>query len=478
MTPDETQIVAMGDALRVHADAGPDRIAIVCGDASITYAELERRSNGLAHAYVEHGLRPGDIVPIVLPNGIDFYAVVFAVWKAGATPFPVSSRLPAPERQALLDLARPSLVVAADEGDGLGWPTAGPDAPDAATFPTAPPVQPWKAIGSGGSTGRPKLIVAGLPATIDVTLPATSVDPGDVVLVPGPLYHQGPFIFSAAALFGGGRIVVMERFDATSALRLIEQHRVTFVQFVPTMTQRIWRLDPSVRDSFDLSSLRMIFSTGAPWSPWLKEEWIRWLGPDRIVEGYGGTEEHGGLKITGREALQHPGSVGRAHDGVCVLDADGNQVPPGEVGEIHFRAPASGSHRYLGAEIVERDGWRTYGDLGSIGEDGYVYLADRRTDMIVTGGANVYPAEVEAALEAHPAVRSAVVIGLPDGDLGQRVHAIVDATEPTDADALRTHVRTLLAGYKVPRSFELVDEPLRDDAGKVRRSALRDERLG
>ena len=343
-------------------------------------------------------------------------------------------------------------------------------------FPTAAPTQPWKAIGSGGSTGRPKLIVAGLPATVDPSLPHTSVEPGDVVLVPGPLYHQGPFIFSTAALFGGGCIVVMERFDAEEALRLIERDRVTFVQLVPTMTQRIWRLDPAVRDRYDLSSLRMVFSTGAPWAPWLKDEWIRWLGPDRIVEGYGGAEEHGGLKITGREALQHPGSVGRAHDAVCVLGADGNRAAPGEVGEIHFRAPAV-SHRYVGADVVERDGWRTYGDLGHIGEDGYVYLADRRTDMIVTGGANVYPAEVEAAIEAHPAVRSAVVVGLPDDDLGQRVHAIVDATSPVTGDELRAHVRTLLAGYKAPRTYEIVDQPLRDDAGKVRRSALRDARL-
>jgi len=234
-----------------------------------------------------------------------------------------------------------------------------------------------------------------------------------------------------------------------------------------------------------------VFSTGAPWPVWLKEAWIGWLGPDVIREGYGGTESQGGTSITGRESLERPGSVGLPQQGarVRILDTDGTDVPTGEVGEIYFM-PATGpgsTYYYLGAEAKDREGWETIGDLGYVDADGYLYLVDRRTDMIVTGGANVYPAEVEAALDAHPGVRSSAVIGLPDEDRGQIVHAIVDVPELdlTDAaeverftDGLRAALRERIVTYKVPRSFEFVSEPLRDDAGKVRRSALRDERIG
>ena len=305
--------------------------------------------------------------------------------------------------------------------------------------------------------------------------------PGDVVLVPGPLYHQGPFISATGAIFTGSTAVVMGRFDAHEALALVERYRVTYLYLVPTMIHRIWRLDAETRDSFDLSSVRLMLCTGAPWAAWLKEEWLHWFGPERVVEGYGGTEEQGGVSITGVEALEHPGSIGAAHDGVAVLDEEGRALSRGDLGELHFRAPGVASHRYLGAEIVERDGWRSYGDIGYIGEDGYVYLVDRRTDMIVSGGSNVYPAELESVLESHSSVRSAAVIGLPDDDLGQRVHAIVDvAGRHADrglASELDRHVRGHVAGYKAPRTYELVGEPLRDDAGKLRRSALRSARI-
>ena len=343
-------------------------------------------------------------------------------------------------------------------------------------------------MASGGSTGRPKLIVAKVPAEFDPETPAVQMQPGDVQLVPGPLYHNGPYSFSMFDLFVGGTLVVMERFDAAEALRLIERYRVQWVFFVPTMMHRIWRLPD--REQYDVSSLRTVFSTGAPWPIWLKEAWIGWLGPDVIREGYGGTESQGGTSITGHESLERPGSVGLPQQGalVRILDADGNEVPTGEVGEIYFM-PATGpgsTYYYLGAEAKDREGWETIGDLGYVDADGYLYLVDRRTDMIVTGGANVYPAEVEAALDAHPGVRSSAVIGLPDDDRGQTVHAILDVPELDLADPeaveqftdeLRASLRERIVTYKVPRSFEFVREPLRDDAGKVRRSALRDERV-
>jgi bile acid-coenzyme A ligase len=222
--------------------------------------------------------------------------------------------------------------------------------------------------------------------------------------------------------------------------------------------------------------------TGAPSPPWLKRGWIEWLGPERIYEAYGGTERIAGTMISGSEWLAHPGSVGKPTLGrkIRILDADRKDCPPGAVGEV-FMMPAGGrgsTYRYLGAEAAATaDGWESLGDMGYLDEDGYLYLVERKTDMIVTGGANVYPAEVEGAIDFHPKVRSSAVVGLPDEDLGLRLHAIVDAPEGVTEEELRAHLAERLVRYKIPRSFEFVSEPLRDDAGKVRRSALRDARI-
>jgi bile acid-coenzyme A ligase len=274
----------------------------------------------------------------------------------------------------------------------------------------------------------------------------------------------------------------MTRFDASLALALIEQHRVDWVLFVPTMMQRIWRLPEEERLRFDLSSLRRVMCTGAPSPAWLKRAWIGWIGPEKIYEAYGGTERIAGTLTSGTEWLERPGSVGRPTGGrrFRILRPDGSECAAGEVGEV-FMLPPGGqgsTYRYVGAEpTAAAGGWESLGDMGYLDEEGYLYLVDRKADMILVGGANVYPAEVEAALDAHPAVRSSAVIGLPDEDLGSRIHAIVDAPLPVSEEALREHLAKHLVHYKVPKSFEFVSEPLRDDAGKVRRSALRAARL-
>jgi bile acid-coenzyme A ligase len=215
----------------------------------------------------------------------------------------------------------------------------------------------------------------------------------------------------------------------------------------------------------------------APCPAHLKEQWIDLVGPDRLYELYGGTEVISVTTISGTEWLEHRGSVGRPLMGeMVILDEDGNRAPAGDVGEIYMRRPEGTppTYRYLGAEPKERDGWESLGDLGWMDEDGYLYISDRRTDMIVSGGANIYPAEVEAALESHPQVLSAVVVGLPDDDLGQRAHAVVQADGPLAESDLLAFLAERLVRYKLPRSIEVVNEPLRDDAGKVRRSAVRD----
>jgi bile acid-coenzyme A ligase len=248
------------------------------------------------------------------------------------------------------------------------------------------------------------------------------------------------------------------------------------------MMHRIWRLPERERQRFDVSSLRVVFHMAAPCPPWLKQAWIDWLGGERILELYGGTEAQAITFITGDEWLAHRGSVGRVILGeMVVLDASGNERPPGEVGEIWMRRgldePAP--YRYIGARPKSRPGnWESLGDMGWKDTAGYVYLSDRDTDMILVGGANVYPAEIESALDEHPAVTSSCVIGLPDDEYGNVVHAIVQASGPLTSAVLEEFLRSKLTKYKRPRTYEFVSEPLRGDDGKVRRSALRAQRLG
>jgi bile acid-coenzyme A ligase len=475
-----------GRAMTLHAERESDFVALVCGAATRTRGELERRANRLARAYAARGVRAGDLVTLALPNSIEFFEACLATWKLGATPNPISARLPELERRALVELARPALLVGAPPGS-YGAQACVPAGfePDAAlTDAPLDDVVPAhaRAMTSGGSTGRPKLIVDLTPGVVDPDDAGNGMRRGGTALVTGPLYHSGPFMTGWSQLLVGGRAVVMERFDAALSLELIERHRVDWVLFVPTMMQRIWRLPEEERARHDLSSLQCVMCTGAPSPPWLKRAWIGWLGPEKIFEAYGGSERIAGTMITGSEWLAHPGSVGRPTGGrkLRILRPDGGECAPGEVGEV-FMMPAAGpgtTYRYVGAEATATsDGWESLGDMGWMDEDGFLYLADRKTDMVLVGGANVYPAEVEGALDLHPAVRSSAVIGLPDDDLGSRLHAIVDATGPVSEAELREHLARHLVVYKIPRSFEFVSEPLRDDAGKVRRSALRAARL-
>jgi len=279
----------------------------------------------------------------------------------------------------------------------------------------------------------------------------------------------------------GAHMVILPRFDPEQTLAAIEKTRATWVYLVPTMMTRIWRLPEEVRAKYDLSSLQTLWHLAAPCPAWLKEAFINWVGPETVMELYAGTEAQAVTSISGAEWLEHRGSVGRVTMGeMMAVGEDGQPLPAGEVGEIYMRRPAGmpPSYKYIGATAKTLEGgWESLGDIGWFDADGYLYLADRRTDMILVGGSNVYPAEIEAALEEHPAVQSCAVIGLPDDDLGNRIHAIVQVKGDADEDNLRAHLKASLVTYKQPRSYEFVSEPLRDDAGKVRRTALRDVRI-
>jgi bile acid-coenzyme A ligase len=274
----------------------------------------------------------------------------------------------------------------------------------------------------------------------------------------------------------------MPRFVAEETLRLIEKHRATWVYLVPTMMSRIWRLPEATRKQYDLSSLKTAWHLAAPCLAWLKEEWINWPGPDVVWELYGGTEGVAATIISDAEWITHRGSVGKTTPNAEIeaFALDGRMLSRGETGEIFMRQKPglASTHRYIGTEARKLDGeWESIGDIGWLDADGYLYLADRRTDMILIGGANVYPAEVEAAIDEHPLVQSSCVIGIPDDDLGNRVHAIVQPRDGLALSDLERHLADRLVTYKRPRSIEFVATPLRDEAGKVRRSQLREERL-
>ena len=479
--------VSLSRILAYWAGQDPDKPMLTHEGTTLSRAQLEARSNRLARAYQYLGVKQGDFVTIALPNGVAFVEAVFAAWKLGATPQPVSYRLPDGERRQIVELAKPSLVVGAPSGAHPGTACLEPGfCPDPALSDTPLPevtAKYWKAMTSGGSTGRPKLIVSKDPAAADPLEEKFGLGPEQVALVPGPLYHNGPFGLSMIALQRGHHLIITSRFDAAETLALIDRHGVQLMYLVPTMMQRMWRLPSTQRAGYDVSSLRVVWHMAAPCPAWLKEAFIEWFGGDVLMELYGGTEAQGFTTISGTEWLEHRGSVGKPQEGfkLKIVDDGGNSLPPGEVGEI-FLLPDAGqgaTYFYIGAEAKTVDGgWESLGDLGYLDDEGFLYLTDRRSDMILSGGANIYPAEVEAAIDLHPGVRSSAVIGLPDVDMGNLVHAIVDVPgQDVDSEGLRTHLAQHLVRYKIPRTFEFTAEPLRDDAGKVRRRALREQRI-
>ncbi|WP_411288527.1 AMP-binding protein [Phenylobacterium sp.] len=481
------EMISLGAKLRQHALTRPDAPALSCGDVTLTYGDLHRRTNRIARGLAAHGVKQGDLVTLGLPNGVGFVEACYAIWKLGATPQPVSFRLPKGELDAIMELAQTPIVIA-EFSHAIARPLLGiaelaaaseddSDLPDA-TAPIS------KAPTSGGSTGRPKLILAGQPGVTLKDTPEVGgwrLNAASIAVLPAPLYHNAGFGMMMSAMAQGCHLVVMPRFDPEATLAEIEQRRATWVYLVPTMMNRIWRLPDEVRGRYDLTSLQTLWHLAAPCPPWLKEAFIHWVGPEVVMELYAGTEAQAVTIISGAEWLLHRGSVGKVTAGeMKAVGDDGADLSPGEVGEIYMRRPegAPPTYRYVGATAkVMAGGWESLGDLGWFDKEGYLYLADRRTDMILVGGSNVYPAEIEAALEEHPAVQSVAVIGLPDDDLGARIHAIVQAKGTVTPEDLKAHLADRLVSYKQPRSFEFVDEPLRDDAGKVRRSALRDARL-
>ena len=482
-------MVSYGRRLTELATAHPDDLALVTvaldgTEDEHTWADLEARANQIARAMQARGVTVGDRVALALPNSLALVAAVFGAWKIGAVPIPVRWDLPDWERDRLLSVVDATLSLSTDD---LSWLADTIRLDDGVLDDVAPPHT--HGICSSGSTGTPKVILMENPGLwsplaarafveewIEVPRPQT-------VLVPTALYHTNGFA-TMLNLLAGDRLVIMEKFDAATVVGLVERRRITNITATPTMLQRIADL-PGVDDR-DLSSLVWVLQGAAVIPPSLVHRLFDLIGPERFFMAYGMTEGLGLTALRGDEWLAHPGSVGTGFRGteVRVLDPVGDDVEPGEIGEIYLRSPMSGMYRYVGGAAplpVTDDGFSTVGDMGRLDDDGYLYIVDRRVDMIVSGGANVYPAEVESALIEHPAIADVVVIGLHDPEWGRRVHAVVEAADtsapPTDAEVI-AFAKERLAPYKVPKTVELVDRIPRSAATKVSRAALIEARGG
>lgn len=461
------------------------------GETEISWLELERRANQTARLLAERGAGEGDVVVVALRNSPQHLFATFGAWKLGASVLPLRYDLPAWERERMLDLAGSRVVV----GDWAEPPPGSVssadvdgsvDRDDTALPDRVPAIA--RMIATSGSTGSPKIIATPIPGLYsglpNAIMPGVlrGRDSDELHLTTSPMYHTNGFAGSYMPLLAGHNIVLMERFDAARAVDLIERHRITHVIMVPTMLQRVARLE-GVKGR-DLTSLQRVLYGGATIPEWVVRTWLDLVAPERFWFSYGSSEGIGLCVMTGREWLEHPGATGRPADcEVKILDASRQEVPAGEVGEIFMRPLAAdgATFSYVGSEmpVPTPDGFWSIGDMGRVDEDGFLYVVDRRQDMIVSGGANVFPAEVEAALSEHPAIVDSVVVGLPDPEWGRRVHAIVQPLDPDDPPALeelRAHCKDRLASYKVPKSFELLAAIPRSAAGKVNRSALAAER--
>jgi fatty-acyl-CoA synthase len=494
--------------LATMAGRYPDREAVVVDGRRVTYAELDRAANRLAHHLRDAGLRRGDALAVCAGNGIGVFEAFWAAMRLGLYLVPVNRHLRAAEiRHILTDVATlGSVAVVTDDsteaevGEGAaGVPLAarigigdGPLAPGQAEHM---PDDAWEGqllLYSSGTSGRPKGVLRALPdlrpgqgPTLGSELAeGFGVRAGDRYLSPGPLHHSAPLAFATACQRVGATAVAMTRFDPAAALDLLEAEAITVSQWVPTMFVRLLGLPGAVRNApRDLSTHRLAFHAAAACPVRVKRAMIDWWGPI-LVEYYSGTEG-GRTMITAADWLAHPGSVGRHWRGgqVWILDDDGHEAPPGVDGRIYFEAPATGRFRYLNqpeatAAVYRRDRF-TLGDVGHLDTEGWLYVTDRDSDMVISGGVNIYPREVENILLEHPGVADAAVLGLPDDDLGERVVAAIEPREPGSPvapDDLIAFCRSRIAAFKCPREVVYVDALPRSEAGKLDKRLLR-ERL-
>ena len=504
------------------AESAPERSALIMAGSgeSLSYRELYDRSNRLARVLWEAGLQTGDHYAVIAENHIRYFETVWAGLDSGMYVTTINSHLTAEEAAYIVNDSESLVLITtakmAELAEAIVPLTPGVrrrlmmDGPspsyesyeEALASQSGAPLGPQRRgtymLYSSGTTGRPKGVMFGLP-----DWPASDGEPAfvaqaaetfslngdghDIYLSPAPLYHAAPLRVSTAVHCLGGTVIVMERFDALEALRSIERYRAPSSQWVPTMFVRMLKLDPAERSRYDLSSLRIAVHAAAPCPVEVKQQMIEWWGPI-LYEYYSGTENIGTTALTSEEWSQHKGSVGkvRGETEIHICDENGDELPIGGEGTVYFDTPAAVFEYHHDPEKTssvanpKHKAWRTLGDIGRLDQDGYLYLTDRKAHMIIAGGVNIYPQEIEDVLVMHPTVVDAAVFGVPNEDLGEEVKAVIQPRQmPSDPAALEAEVlaycREHLAGFKCPRSIEFMEQLPRLDNGKLYKRKLRDQ---
>lgn len=493
----------------------PEHLALVDPDGRETSAgALHARCNAIVHGLRGLGLAKGDCFAIVLPNSADLLALYLAATQAGLYMTPINHHLTAPEIAYILEDCEAKAIVAHERFAATAGAAARESSIPAvarlavgaiegfrsfddfvAAQPTTAP--PDRAAGSvmfytSGTTGRPKGVRRGLaPLDPDTVASLFAAFPqmfgitpqdGNVHLCGSPLYHTAVLTFASCSLHLGHTVVVMEKWTPEECLRLIERRRVTTSHMVPTQFHRLLALPEAARAKYDVSSLRHMIHAAAPCPIDTKRRMLAWWGP--VIDEYYAATEGGGTKVSAEDWLAHPGTVGRAWPGaqIRILDDEGKDCPPGTPGTVYMALGAAAFEYHKDqakTAASRREGFFTVGDVGYLDEEGWLFLCDRKTDMIISGGVNIYPAEIEAVLLQHPAVGDVAVFGIPDTDWGEQVKAVIEpAPDAVAGDALAADVLAFcadrLAKYKTPKSIDFVDALPRDPNGKLYKRKLRD----
>ena len=498
-----------------HAQTRPDHPAMIMAGSgqTVTFAEMDAYANRFAQLLRARGLKRGDHFAVLMENNVHYLQVVWGSQRAGTMMVPISTRLTAPEicyilkdagAKFLLTSTRYAEAIEGIRDECADLPLLIVDGEGEEDYEAALAAQPAEPIAdqapgqymlySSGTTGRPKGVKPAPPEDDDIlaTNPLMGLavmgagmpaDGSMVYLSPAPLYHAAPIGWCTTAQRLGGTVVVMEKFDPEHALETIEKYKITDSQWVPTHFVRMLKLDPEVRTRYDLSSHQRALHAAAPCPVPIKREMIEWWGPI-INEYYAGSEGVGMTLIKAEDWLTHPGSVGKAiHGTLHVCDAEGEEVPAGQDGLLYFEndlIPTYHNDPEKTREAMHPKGWMTLGDIGHVDEDGFLYLTDRKSHMIISGGVNIYPQEIENLLVTHDKVMDAAVIGAPCPDFGEKVVAVVQPIDMAEAgDALEAELRDFLAPslskIKMPKLFDFRAQLPREANGKLYKRELRDE---
>lgn len=497
------------------AQQTPDKFAVISYETgrTLTYRELDDQSAAIASELHARGLCRGDVIALLSDNAVECFSIYWAALRSGLYVTPINWHLTADEVAFIIDDSDARAVFASAALSELAQQIIGQTPKTEHRFAFGGAVDGHEALEevlahprprltdqprgsdmlySSGTTGRPKGIRPTLP-DIQVDQPGDpitalmsmkfGVNADDVYLQPAPVYHAAPLKWSSSVQALGGTVVQLDKFDAERALEAIQEHRVTLAQFVPTMFVRMLQLDEDVRTPYDTSSLRMAVHAAAPCPPEVKRAMIDWWGPI-LVEYYGSSEQNGVTFVSAQEWLERPGTVGQGGMGVPHICADdGTELPRGEVGIVYFERDVHPFSYHKDPEKTQHathptnPTWTTVGDLGHMDEDGYLFLADRQEFVIISGGVNIYPQEVESALTLHDKVFDVAVIGVPEQTMGQEVRAVVqlkEGIEPSEAvaDEIIAFAQTKIAKFKAPRKVDFIDEMPRTPTGKLLKRKL------